>query len=990
MTTHPDSNTLKPETGQTPASEPQIELEAARASRDVSTTPARPRQTLSSRATRALFRLKGLFAFALKRQLNHPMPTALALLGVVLAVGLVTNAYVFSQAVEQTILRQKLDEFSAITGRPPFSTSVYVHPSIRRPFPLEAAEEAAPHVADTIAAEVGLPLSHTGIEIHSGNMMLQPGEGSSLFGEEKSYLGSVNLIYKSGIEEHIDILDGEPIAGAASGEELDVWMHADLAERMGLHVGEELNVGVTLASQAVPIRLKGFWQASDPEESFWFKNPDTTMKDSLLVRRQDYVTRVQPLIPAKSGQVNWHVILDDGKANPAHAREYLQGFERGQVIIDKFLPGAQLNAPPLDPLEEFVQRETTLTALLLSFNLPAYGFLLYFLVLTSVIIARWQRRDTATLVSRGTSTAGIVGLTAVEELNLFVIGFPLGIAFGMLLARLMGYTSSFLSFVERPPMPISFLGINLVAALVALSVALIARLLPAAQAARQSVVEFGREQARPTRPPFWYRTYLDFLLLVVTFYAYRQLSDKGTLALLVQERPEDLYRDPLLILVPALFILTAAMLSMRVFALLMRVVDRFAGTIRPTTPYLALRQLARRSQDYINPLLLMIVALALGVYTLSMAASLDQWLIDRMYYRVGADLTFEPYLESVRESGIIGGDWIPLPGEFRELPGVDNVTRVGDFGVSVDLPGGENVRARFLAIDRQDFPSVAWFRGDFADESLGGLMNRLAVAPDGILVPQQLLDENYIQVGDTVNLRVGLGNELTVVSPFTVVGAYDLFPTVYEDEWITAIGNLEYFAFVSGITPPHRLWVRTDDGANGKDVFLSVLRTGVEAARQTDARALIAEEQAKTERVGVFGTLSVGFLAAFIMAAVGLILFSYTSLRERLYRFAVLRAMGLKRRQVVGQVILEYAALTAYGAVAGAMIGMAASELFVPLFRVTGEEGIPLPPLIPIVAEQDIRQLAAVFAVIMVLLEVVVIARALSWRHFSVLRGTGE
>ena len=944
----------------------------------------------ASRIKKPLFRLKGLFGFALKRQWHHPALTLLALLGVIFAVGLVTNAYVFSQAVEQTILKQKLDEFSSVTGRPPFSTSIYVHPSARRPLSLEGAEEVAPHVAETLASEVGLPLKHLGTEVQSGSMMLHPREGSTQFGEEKTYLGSVNLVYKSGIEENVDIVEGEALDDSASGEVLDVWMHNRLAEEMGVNIGEQLNVGVTLATDPTPIQVRGFWQASDPEDAYWFKNPDTTMKDALVVRRQDYITHVEPMLAAKSGQVNWHIILDEAKVDPADARGYLYGFERGQVIINKFLPEARLNAPPLDPLEEFVQRETALTTLLLSFNLPAYGFLLYFLVLTSVIIARWQRRDTATLVSRGTGTSGIVGLNLAEELLLFVVGFPLGIAFGMLLARLMGYTSSFLSFVDRPPMPISLLGVNLTAVLVALIIALAARLGPAVQAARQSVVAFGRERARPTRGPFWYRYYLDFLLLLVTYYAYRQLADQGTLALLVQDRPEDLYQDPLLILVPALFILTGAMMTLRILTLGMRVIDRFAGSVPWVAPYLSLRQLARRTQDYVNPVLLMIVALALGVYTLSMAASLDQWLIDRMYYRVGADLTFEPFSETAHEQGTIGGEWIPLPDEFRQVPGVTGVTRVGDYPFSIDMPAARGFRGRFLAIDRLTFPSVAWFREDLAGESLGALMNRLASTPDGILIPDRIMEEYHIEIGDMIPLRVGVDSGFAVTSPFTVVGSYELFPTVYNEARWTAIGNFDYFNFVSGITPAHYVWFRTEEGTDGKEVFAAVSRTGVDAVRQADARALIAEEQAKTERVGIFGTLSVGFLAAFVMAAIGLLLYGYASLRERLYRFAVLRAMGLTRRQVVSQVVLEYVFLTAFGSVAGALIGIAAAELFVPLFRVTAEQGVPLPPLVPLIAEQDIRQLAAIFAAIMVLLQVIVIARALSWRHFHMLRGGAD
>jgi len=128
-------------------------------------------------------------------------------------------------------------------------------------------------------------------------------------------------------------------------------------------------------------------------------------------------------------------------------------------------------------------------------------------------------------------------------------------------------------------------------------------------------------------------------------------------------------------------------------------------------------------------------------------------------------------------------------------------------------------------------------------------------------------------------------------------------------------------------------------------------------------------------------------MAAVVIAAMGLLIYSYASLQERLYRFAVLHAVGLTRRQIVAQAILEYAFLTVCGAATGTLIGVVAARLFVPFFRVTGEGGIPLPPLVPLVARQDIDRLTVTFVSVMVLMGVVVLTRALSRHRFDVLRG---
>jgi putative ABC transport system permease protein len=943
---------------------------------------------------RLLLRFISVMRLAVKRLWNHPGLTVLALLGVVFAVAMVNSASFFAKAVDKVILNQELADFSKMTGRPPFSTSIYTFSSGRVPISLREAENLATHVGDTLSSEVGLPIQYMGVEVHSGNMMLRSKEGASYATSEQDYLESTDVVYIEGVSDEMEILDGDPLdEDGVSGDVLDVWMHTRMAEKMGINVGEEFNLGINIVSTPITIRVRGFWQAKDTTSDFWFENPDATLQNKLLVRRQDYINFMEPIVPGKTWFVNWHIILDENEVLPDKTVEYIEGFERGIIVINKYLPEARINAPPLDPLKSFVQRGNTLTILLLGFNLPAFGFLLYFLVLTSAIIARWQVRETATLVSRGMRSSSILTLTMVEELILFVIGTPIGIAAGMGLAQLMGQTASFLTFIQRDLLPTTLRGITIPMTFVALAITMLARILPAVQATRQSLIDVERERARPQRSPFWYRAYLDLILLIPTVYAYRQLTRYGTLALLARDKPEDLYQDPLLILVPALAIITFALLTLRVFPLIMRAIDVIASLTPWATPHLALRQLGRESQAYINPLLLVIVSLALGVYTISMAASLDQWLVDRMYYRVGADLAFTAYPPCEGDScdnttgsnAPVSGEWIPLPTQFETLEGVERATRVGDYSMSTSLPAG-NINGRFIAVDRTDFGAVAWFRSDFANESLGGLMNQLAAGSNAILVPEDVYEENHLQIGDEINMYVSINYEFGVNTPFKVAGTYKYFPTVYDDK-TAFIGNLDYLTFYVGMVVPHKIWIRLEDGVSGDTVIKQVPKLHVVPGSPGDAKALIQEEQAKFERVGVFGTLSVGFLAAVAMAAMGLLIYTYASLQDRIRRFTILRAVGLQRRQISTQVIMEYLFLTSFGAIAGALIGAGASHFFIPLFRVTGEKGVPLPTLIPVIAQDKVAQLVVVFVAFIVLSEVIVIARALSQRAYTLLKG---
>ncbi len=928
---------------------------------------------------RGLNRILGIVGLARRRLRYYLGLNFLALVGVVIAVGLVTSAGFFSQAVDTVVMRQELAEYSRITGKPPFSMRVFSSSTTAVPLALERATELGKGIATTLSQEMNLPVSDLLMQVNSGIVSMRTERGGATASTD------TNVFYQDGIADHMSIAQGVALdESAASGEQVDLWVHARLAGTIGVDVGDTIFLSLGSSEQSVPGRVAGVWQAADPKNAYWLTDPDQAFEEALVVRRADYIGRIEPILAIKVRAATWRVTLDESQANPADGRNYVSALERAPVIINRFLPGARVTSPALS-LEKFVNRQTSLTTLLLGFNVPGLGFLLYFLVLTSAVIAYWQRREIAVLVSRGMGRLTVLNFTLTEATLLFIFGLPLGLAFGIVLARLMGYVSSFLTFTDRAPLPVSWLGINWRLILLTMGIVLLARLWASFGASRESVISQERENVRPQQGPFWYRYYLDLLLIIPTFYAYDQLSKTGSLGQLIKNRPEDIFQDPLLVLVPALFIVSFSLLAMRPFPLLMRLIDALVSRLPSLSLHMALRQLSRQSHTYINPLLLVIVSLALGVYTFSMAASLDQWLQDRIFYSIGADVTLEPFSETEALANLPGADWIPPTGDYAAVPGVAAATRVGDYRTEIYLPDGQ-VRGRFLAVDRSDFPKVAWFRSDLAPESLGGLMNRLALAGPNVLVSEKFFVDNLLSIGDRIGLLVFTDPGSTVRDEFVIAGIYKYFPTIYEDE-VVVIGNMDYLFSYFPVTMPHNIWLRLQPGVESAGVLTAIPQlTGVDTIRRVGADSALDKQRAQMERVGVFGTLTVSFVMSALMAALGLLTYSYASLNERLFHFSVLRAIGMRRAAVAVQVMLEYAILTAYGAVVGVLVGSYAAQLFVPLFRVGAGANAPLPPLIPVIAGEEILPLVLAFSGLMVLLELVVLSSALYRRIFVALR----
>ncbi len=913
-----------------------------------------------------------------RRLTYRPGVTLLDLLGIILAVGLVTSASFFARGVERMILQQELNSFSRVTGRPPFSVQVQASPSSQRPMKLEEAENASSLIGGILASEVGLPIRQITIQVSGGTMMLQALPGSDLYLDGQEYLTTVRAAYAPGIFDHLNLVEGLSFdENVQSGDVLDVWVHDTLAQRLGAHVDDRFQIGITLSSGQIPIRLAGFWKATDPKEEFWYNNPDTALEDALLVRRKDYLRFIQPRVSSGVRQASWYVILDETRINQNNIRSYLKGFHRGQNVIIQRFPDTRLTSSPIEPLENISQRSNLLTLQLLAFNLPALCILLGFLALNSATIARWQRLEMSTMASRGMSTWKILRIPFFEQLLLYLAGAPVGIVVGMLIAVGIGYANGFLSFARRAPLPVAFADLSLPWAGIALGISMLIRLWVALTASRQSFVEEAREWARPLRRPVWHRRYLDFLLLLPAAYVYDQAINKGALANTMMNRPEEYYKDPLLILAPALLIFTASLLAMRLFTVVIHLVDALAGLFPGLSVHLALRNLGRQNQDYINPLLLLIVAFSLGVYTLTTSASLDRWSEEQWYYQAGSDLAFTPQPLTPGQL-LVDGSWIPLPSEFHNLQGVAGATRVADLSVGIRLSDQLEIHGRFLGIDRADFPRVAWFRRDFATESLGGLMNRLALNPLGVLVSESFVASHNLRVGDQI--RVISSSDLAIQehSLFTIVGTYRYFPTVYEQQAVTVVGNLEGLSSLMGFTVSHDLWLKLQTGTSGEVVLKQVstdLR--VRPSRPRDVQSDIAQQNTKIERTGTWGTYTIGFLAAVFMAVLGLSVFSYASLRERVYQFSVLRALGMQHGQLVTQVICEYILLAVFGALAGISIGVMAANQIVPSFQILRGPGILVPPLVPVVPVQSLWMVSALLVLVIVAVEVFTILVAL-------------
>lgn len=960
-----------------------------------------------------------LFALAAKRLWSRRWLMLCLLLGLVVAVALLSSIPLYADAAQNRLLQGQLQSgepasgAEAATAREAFA---FLWRYIGAWHGNVSWDEVLPvqqYLTEQAPITIDLPLKAQVRHVATAKLRLFPGEGAAFVPDEPLLWTSIGFL--DGLDAQLEVVEGSLPGEAQAGEPVDVLVTRKTADLLGLQVGETYILMATdqLASQ-VKVRIAGVWQAIDATAPLWFYQVDA-FDEVLLTSEEAFVSRVAQVLETPIATAVWYQIYDGSRVRPATVNRLLGNVAVAQARVAALLDDTTLDASPVSALETYGQSASLLTVVLTVFSLPLIGLVAYFISLIAGMVVRRGQTEIAVLRSRGISRRQIVNLYLLEGLLVGGLGLAGGLFLGRLIAQLMSRTRTFLdpgvilpalaggSASDGPllggSVAIVFTPTSLAYGLVGAALTLAALLVPALLASKHSIVTLRWEQARSLLAPAWQRYFLDLLLLIPPFYGWYQLNRQGSIAL--SGGGNDPFSNPLLFLVPVLFCFSLALLFMRLFPLLVRLLAWSASLLPGTTALLTLRQLARSTGQYMGPLLLLSLTVSLASFTASMAVTMDEHLADQVYYQVGADLNLAELGESTEETESLtlpgqettsteaeeeGAQWLFLPvSEHLTVAGVNAATRVGAYSATANI-GGRQRSGQVLGIDRLDFPGVGFYRPDFAyNESLGELMNRLAVAADGILVSSDFLAQQGLSVGDPLRLTVGAAGTYAEAK-FTVVGVLGLFPTLYPQDGPFFVANLDHLHNALGGTYPYNVWLATDPSVASEAIVAGVRELGLVVVTDQDARELIAAEQTRPERQGLFGLLSVGFIAAAVLTVVGFLVYAVVSFQRRFIELGMLRAIGLSKRQMAAFLTGELAALILTGVLVGSGLGILASKLFIPYFQIGADKTALVPPFVVQLAWQQLGMVLIVFAAMFLLAVAVLVVLLNRLRVFEAVK----
>ena len=246
------------------------------------------------------------------------------------------------------------------------------------------------------------------------------------------------------------------------------------------------------------------------------------------------------------------------------------------------------------------------------------------------------------------------------------------------------------------------------------------------------------------------------------------------------------------------------------------------------------------------------------------------------------------------------------------------------------------------------------------------------------IVSSLFLQTQRLEVGDRFLFRLA---GLTI--PAIVAGEASLFPTL-NPEVPFVIADLDVIFHLTSVAStrvtvvPTSMWMRAADDPEVRAELISDLgRSPFVMQGISDLPQRLADERADPlTTAGGSGILLVAFVAIAILLGLAFLVTLAVAARRRTLEMAVLRTLGIGRRTILGQLLLEYAIISVIGVLLGIVLGTQITGLLLSYLEVT-ERGLPVVP--PFIVETDWRILTITLGLLGGVILLGVIG---TWRYF--------
>jgi putative ABC transport system permease protein len=857
-----------------------------------------------------------LLDFAFQHLRRHWRLNTAALLGLTLAAALLASLPIYAAAISARELNQSLDAAN----------------HAERSLLLTGDRYTFNNDVDKRLRENLGALFKDRLEVRQSVLEADPLPPDSQIGDAPLAITSLRAYSFDKLSTMVRVLDGQfpdPIRLSDFDDPLrpppvPAIIGAHAADAAGVKIGDRL-MGSD-GFHGYDLDIVGIAEPLDPQDDLWGGDLSPfELEVDAANPNQDAITL--PLIVASGSmrttspitfrnifphEVLWRIVLNQRLVNPGNAAQVRSILMNIQTQLAT--EGATVSTGMIQIVADYLAQLSRVRMTLFLLSAQAFAFGLYTLGMLASFILDRSQIELATLSGRGASAWQIVWIFAVENL---VLALPAALLLGPGLALAGMHLWGRAAGEMLPP---GLPGEAWVLSGIATGLGWLALVLPVFSVARGHTLRWQQMRSRPPQLSTVQRFYLDLLLLGFAGLLWWQLNQSGSFV--VRRLGTAQLADPLLLLGPTLLLIATAMLFLRLFPLLLRLVARLFQRLRGLTLPLGLHRLARDPLKPSRVVLLISLTVGLVLFTDIFQRSLTYSQTEMAHYLSGADLRVS-LVPGDQQSDQPVPDVNDLTQELATLPGVRVISPV--FRRAVRTEDGRTIQS--VAVDPATFAQVARYPVGITQLRLPTVMNALQPGTEEVVAavfsPSALPSQKGIGDESSLNFagrRLSLGvhgiisNFPTLSGPFVLLSLPDLNAQMDLD----ALGAQKRGSWEA--------WLAVDPNQYENLVRHPALTGRILDGAQVRLRAMRSDAQAQ----GVAGALRLNALALALLSVAAFALVHYFAAQGRIKEFGVLRAMGLTAKQLLNLLITEGVLVTALGLVAGTIIGYGMARVMIP------------------------------------------------------------
>lgn len=907
------------------------------------------------------------------------------LLGLIVSVALVSSIPVYTTAVLQRMLIKDLQVLQRDTNVYPgnFSVNAIVVGGTSMEDVTKRFSETDSFMKEE-AGKFGLPLQAYKRERITERIEIKSNE-SAVKGDEPARSG--DFVAMSELQEHIKLLDGRMPAKEPVNGVYEVLVTNRALTGLKTVLDTELWISVAKSDRSIRIKPVGVMDIKDSKDVYWLTQLGKYGNSFFI----DYDLFHQKLLEESQLKIissSWSFAHDYNKlslesiSNYTEAKDRITNYFKNQKFIHEF------NTPITDTVNEYYAKEQKLRQMLWSLNVPVLIMLAYYLFMVANLITERQKTEIAVLRSRGASRLQIMMAYTIEGLVLGAIAFLLGPYLALILTKMLGASSGFLEFVQRATLEAKLKKEPYQYALIAVVASVIMTLIPAFLATGVSIVGHKQKQGRSGSKSFWHKFYLDIIFLGVAIYGLvtfrSRMEDLRSLGI----DSSTLGFDPLLFIVPALFIMGMGLLILRLYPYIISLVYLIGRKWWSPALYFTLIHVGRSTRQYQFIMVFLIITISIGTFSASAARTINQNTDDRIRYVGGADVTLQVKWEDdsslISSSTQVPGqsnqnsqspeELVPRKVQYSEppfqpiadLPGVQYATKVfNKEKTTVSFSKGDAI-TQLMGIETANFGRITWMRDQLLDYHYYNYLNLLAKDPAAVLISRSLAKQFDVKPGEYITMSW----PGSVEARFNVYGIIDYWPSWNPNPQPAkdgakaslpnlVVGHLPYIQNHMALEP-YEVWMKLDEETTMQQFYGELSKSDFRITQFSNAKQELVNSRTDPFRLAINGVMTLGFVISIVVSFLGFILFWVLSLTSRVLQFGIFRAMGISFPQLIGVLIAEQLLTSGAAIVIGGITGYVASTLFVPFFQLSFNTTTQVPPFEVAFQVQDQIQLFSI------------------------------